>query len=296
MPLKRLKEFIEEKSDYLVIRTTNAWLLKEEQKKILQVEIDEDSEIITNNKEGFAQFQNIQPEWFQNQLVYWNKLRVSKVRIASPEYPLNVLLANICLVLVIEGKEYLLSFYRDISLQGWNMPGGCPKNLEEIFSPRAVAIRETCEEVLLGDANGRFYFFGFSKVEIEHGLDAWDLKPKEIVSLSPKELSFGKGDAQNLVLEMPDRETRIENIVLTIDPYYALFWITLYWRLTLPIKLSELRIFDGEQKRDGSLLNRVVRLTTKDGEIAAMFVYGQNIFSADWSNPAIKKQVSIGDL
>ncbi len=293
MKFKRLNEVVEKQDSVLMPLTTEAWLTKET-KKTLSVALDKDSEVFTNYKEGI-EYRETSSDWFKNQLDLWNKpeSNETKVRIATPEHPLVIVVGDICLILVIEGKKYLVSSYRDIPFEGWVIPGGCPRNIGEVFNPRLIAAREAREELLIGDVKGNFFSLGSSKVELEENLQKWNLKPREIISLCPQELFLGKGDAEIFVIEMPGRKTRTENVNVIVDPDHIAVFVTLYWQINLPIKLSELRLFDGEKKGDGSLLNREVRLTNKNGETSAIFSYGQNIFSADWNSLVTKKRIPI---
>ena len=294
MKFKKLKDFNEEqKSDILTIRATDAWLIREPA-KTLYVKLDEESEIMTTSKELIMHYEGALSslDWLKKKLSLWSNPSTKKLRIATPEHPLEMVAGDICLVLVIEGKEYILNTYRDIPFEGWVLPGGHSGNLDEIFNPKLIAAREAFEEVLIGDINGRFYSLG-SLANLEKNLQDWNLKPKEIIFPPIEEISLKRGDVQNLLVEMNNRQKRIENINLTIDSQASIVMLTLYWRLKLSIKLAELRLFDGERDKNGLLLNRVVRLTTKERTTAAMFYSGQNILLAGWSTPGEEKRAII---
>lgn len=287
-----MAEFVEERGDRLLtIRVTEAWLVKEPV-ETLYVELNENLEVLTSSGERKKHFETASSDWFQKQLEEWSKPEITKVRIADPDHPLEAITADVCLTLRIEGKEYIVNIFRDIYPKGWLIPGGCPRNLEEVFNPRVTAGREMCEEVLIGDTRGRAYSFCPSRVELMENIQSWNLTPAKIVPLSTEELYPKRGDAQNLILRMGDRETRTENINVTIDPQTASIPVTLYWRISLPIKLSELQIFDGEKReKDRSLINRAVRITDKGGSVAAIFVSGQNILLADWVTQKTRERV-----
>lgn len=291
---KRLNE-VSGKQSQLQVIVNRARLIREQGgKKSLLVEIEENPEVILAQKEGQAHAEACSSDWFKRRLEAFRAGDSEEVVIADSQNPLIVNVGDVCLILRIEGKDYLVSFYRDIHLQGWVIPGGNPTNFEEVFDPKTVAFREAREELIIGDTQRTFYFIGVFKKELELNIERWKSTPKKIISLPYQELFFENGDAQNLILQMPGRgATKIENVNVTVDPYYVAVFLTFYLQVELPIKLSELCLFDGETLPGGGLLNRLVRLIDKKGEIAAIFTYGQNVLSADWNNPATKKRVSI---
>ncbi len=291
---KRLNEFVEGRTgQFLTARTTKAWLEKSESKKTLYVVLKKDSEILTTSKERREHFENVDREWFEKQLKKWNKKRTKRIEIATPEHPLEVVTGDTCPILKIEGERYVLSFYRDIVPQGWLIPGGCPRNFQELLNPKITARREFCEEVLIGDIQGRVYSF-YSLDKLKENCKSWKLEPTEIKPIFDRELSLEKGHASDLVMKMGSKRKRTENISIIIDAEIASVSATIYWEGKPRIKLSDLRIFDGEKLKDGSLLNRPVRLTNvKDESLAAIFVHGQNILSADWITPTTEKRATI---
>lgn len=289
----KLKDFVEGRVSLLTVMTTEAYLTKFP-KKTLEVILDENSEILTSSQERKNHFINASSGWLYAKLADWEKPEIKEVRIATPKYPLEVVTGDVCLILVIEGEEYFLSAFRDILPVGWVIPGGCPKNLEEVFYPNLTARRKTVEEVLIGDTEGRIYPF-ISLEETVELARKWKLKPEDeaIVMLLCKEIFSGKGDATSLIVRKGREEAKTENTMLIVDPRLASVSATFYLKVELPIKLSELRIFDGEfNETTRTLINRPVRLT-KDGELTAIFVSGQNILSAGWNTPRTQERATL---
>ena len=223
------------------------------------------------------------------------------MQIASVDHPLEVVIGFVCPVLVLDQKEYILSFYRDILPMGWLIPGGCPSTFEELFHPRTVASREACEEVLITDANGVVYHPEVANIDAGHiareNCSAWRLEPTAMQFVQLEEFtpeSTQVRDASSIVFLLDGEEVRVENVAVTIDPEIASASIVLYWKMHLPISLSELRLFDGEKLPDGTLLNRPVRLTpVEGGDPIVIFSRGQSILAADWITEAQRRQVSI---
>ncbi len=292
---KRLNEFIEGRTgQFLTAKTTKAWLEKFGQKKTLHVVLKNDSEILTTSKERKKHFENVDREWFEKQLKKWNREKTKRIEIATPDHPLEVITGDTCPVLKIEGERYILSFYRDITPQGWLIPGGCPRNFQELLNPKIVAQREFCEEVLIGDIQGKVYYFHSISDELKENFESWRLEPTEIKPLFGRELSLEKGHANNLDIRIGDKGEKTKDISIFVDSEIASVSATVYWEGKLRIKLSDLRLFDGERLKDGSLLNRPVRLTNiRDESLAAIFVHGQNILSARWITTATEKRATI---
>lgn len=299
---KKLNE-VKGDTDQLLVRTTEAYLKKENQEgkeiKTLYVKIEENSESMTNFKERRKHFKTAEREWLENRLKEFKSPEAKEVEVADSKRPLEIITGDVFLILQIKSKDYSLGFFRDIEPIGWLIPGGCPENLEEVFNPKTVAARELCEEVIIGDIYGKIYSLGGSQKNLVENLHSWNLEPEEITPLETKEVSFEKGQAQNLVIRKGGREEKIENVAVGIDSQNASVSITLYRRAILPgkLSLSELRIFDGERREDGSLLKRPVRLkrieAKKDEPPDAIFVSGNNILLVDWHTSIIEELAAI---
>lgn len=287
---KKLKEFTEE-SSLLTVRCTNAWL---EKKPIptLFVTIEEEMEVLTSSEERLKHSKSISPTWLEEQLKKWKNGDASRIDVATPEHPLEVLTGDIALILVIEGKKYLLSVFRDISPIGWLIPGGCPRNKKELLNPRLLASRECAEEILISDDKGRVYNIYPSTEELEENIREWKLVSPEIVSILPTELPPKGGDVRNLVIEH-DGRYQIENINVLINSRTASVAVTIYWKVILPIKLKNLRLFDGEKNPEGKLLNRPIRLTDKNEKVKAIFSGGHNILLSTWHLESDRKRMFI---
>ncbi len=293
---KKLKEIAEGRTDLLTIRCTNAWLERNPEPTIF-LEINDEMETLTSSRERREHFKTASP-WLAEQLVRWKNSDMSKITVATQKYPLEVLTGNTVLVLVIEGKRYFYSIYRDIYLKGWVILGGCPRSREELLNPRILIARECAEEVLIGDTVGKIYDFSTSVNEVMENVDAWQkegsLITKEIVSLSAEELPPAKGDAQNMIIKLNGQETKIENITVMINTTVASVGTNTYLEVVLPVKLNELRLFDGEKLPNKVLLNRLVRLTDEQGGWSALFSRGDNLFlAADWITPTIAEKAVI---
>lgn len=246
----------------LTIRVIEAYLIKEPV-ETLYVNLNDDLEVITNSQGVQEHFKETDAGWLQKRFEEWEKPEVREVRIATPEHPLEVLDTAICLILSIEGRDYIPIIYRDIYPKGWVIPGGRTKNLREIFSPELCAIRELSEEVLIVDTKGRIYYFYPSATSlIEEHVQKRGLKPTEEKSLYIERLAFPKkGNVQNLVVEMNGKERKARDVNIFIDSQTATTTAAFYWKLNLPVPLEELKVFDGERGEDGSLLDRETRLT-----------------------------------
>ena len=201
--MKRLKDFVEGRFDLLTIRTTEAYLTRSPV-KTLEVFLDEDSEILTSSREREVHFTENSPGWYNLRLNKWRQGEVDKIRIATIQHPLEVVTGDICLILVIEGKEYALSVFREV---GWLLPGGCPKNLEEVFYPSLTAQREIAEEILIGDTEGRIYILSCLEETLDQVIETahkWKLEPEDrsIVTLPYEEVFPEKGDATSLIMKI----------------------------------------------------------------------------------------------
>lgn len=292
---KKLKEIAEGRTDLLTIRCTNAWLERNSEPTIF-VEINDEMEALTSSRERREHFKTASP-WLAEQLARWKNSDIPKITVATQEYPLEVFTGDTALVLVIEGKRYLYSIYRDIYPKGWLMPGGCSRSREELLNPRMLIARECSEEILISDIVGKIYNFSTSANEVMESVEAWQkeraLIAGEVVSLSVEELPLAKGDAQNMIIRLNGRETKIENITVMIDATTASVSTSTSLGVVLPIKLNELRLFDGEKLPNKVLLNRPVRLTDEQGDWSALFSRGDNIFLAGWITLATAEKAVI---
>lgn len=296
---KKLKEVAEGRTDLLTIRCVRAWL-ERRPSPILIAEIDDDMEVLTASRERREHYPT-SVNWLKKQLAEWRQSNTQKVMIASTEHPLEVVTGDTGLILKVEGKRYLWSVYRDIPPKGWLMPGGCPRSISEILNPRALAVRECSEEILISDTAGRVYNFFPSDQELTENIEAWQeersLQATEIISLPAKELQPPKGgDAQKLVIRYQGEEKVTSNVDLRVDADISSLALTLYWEVVLPIKFDELRLFDGEKLRGKTLLNRPVRLVSQVGgkqKVAARFSRGDNIDLAGWITPETAERAVI---
>jgi len=203
LTLKELKN-LEGKLNFCTARATEAWLQKKAKKEraVLYVELDGNTEFITNGRERREHFRSIDSAWLEKQL----KKDSKDIRIADLDHPLEVISGDVCLILKIEGEKYILSQYRDIEPIGWLIPGGLPKNLEELCYPIDVATREVREEVLIADTSGRVYTLGEQTEQLTRNIKLWDLSPSEIVPLSKKNIFLERtGLAQPLNYVQPSR-------------------------------------------------------------------------------------------
>ena len=292
-------------NQFLTVRARQAWVSRKN--KTLYVKLDWDSEILTSSKERQQHFASVSRSWFDSALLELDR-GTNFVQIASCDQPLEVITGDVCLILVLEEKEYIVSHYRDIPPIGWVIPGGCPKSFEELFHPRIVATREACDEVLMLDAKGVVYVLGRAVgigTSVLANFDAWGLKPTRIVRADVYERIFECArarDADHIMFLVDNEEIPVENVAVTIDPQIGSVTVTLYWRIYLPIRLCELRLFDGERLEDGALLNRPIRLApVQGGDPVAIFQSGEQLpqsqwktewMEADWVTEGTRKQVT----
>ncbi|MFH1036565.1 MAG: hypothetical protein V1756_00645 [Patescibacteria group bacterium] len=295
---KKLSEFKEGGLALLTLRATNAVLVRRGDTAYLVVilpENDTDIEVMTSTKERREHSNTVSPEWLSIRLEEWRN-GSPKVTVATPEHPLEIVTGDVCVILEIEGQEYVVTFYRDIPPKGYLPAGGCSKNKRGIFFTRETANRETFEEFMVGNDTGTFYTLGHSaeaQACLEENLQIWGLKADTILHPDVIEWFFPKkGEAQNLIIEQGVREYRTENASFFIAPQTASVAMTLFWKVSIPAKLSELRFFDGEKSKDNSLLKRPVRLTTRDGKPVAIYVYGNEVMNATWHLPSTKERAT----
>ncbi len=288
---KKLGEIAEERVPLLTVRCTKAWLTKDPG-PTLYVSISPEMEVLTSLRERNEHIKSASPR-LKEALSIWEASCATSIEIASPEHPLEVITGDIVLTLILEGRKYLLSVFRDIPPIGWSTPGGCPRNLAELLDPKVLGRREGAEEVLIFDKEGKVYNPYPFKEETEKIVQLWKLAPKDWVSVPAKELPAKGRHTQCLVIDYGGQQKRIDDINITIDPDTATVFSTIYWEVNLPIKLEDLRLFDGELADDGTLLNRSIRLTDEEKNVAAIFSHGHNILLFGWHLPSDPIRVSI---
>ncbi|MCX6764332.1 MAG: hypothetical protein NTU58_01355 [Candidatus Nealsonbacteria bacterium] len=292
---KKLKEIAEGRTDLLTIRCSNAWLERNPEPTIF-VELNDEMEVLISSRDRREHFKTASP-WLAEQLEKWRNSDVQKITVATKEYPLEIFAGDTALILVIEGKRYLYSAHRDIYPKGWLLPGGCSRSREELLNPRILMSRECAEEVLITDQEGKIYNFSNSINEMMENVKAWQkegsLTPGNMIPLSVKELSLAKGDVRNIVIRLNGQESKIENIAVTIDAKIAEVSTCIYLEAVLPIKLNELRLFDGEKLPDKTLLNRPIKLTDEQGDCPALFSRGNNLFISGWVTPATAEKAFV---
>ncbi len=287
---KKLKEVSEGRTDLLTVRSTNVWLSRRPESTI-HIRIDEEMEALTTSKERGQHFKTASP-WLRDQIGRWRGSDIAEIEVASKKYPLEVIAGDIALILVIEGEKYLVSFFRDIDPVGWLVAGGCPRSRKEFFTIKELAIREASEEILISDKEKRAYQLFPSREEMEDNIQALKLDIKEVIRLPARELAPPKGDAQDLIIVFEGREIKTEGVNVTVDHEVASVAVILYYEVELPIRLSELMIFDGERFPDKTPIHRPAQLTDKDGNQLAIFSRGHNILAAKSGKP---KWISEGE-
>jgi len=290
---KKLKEVEgkREASRLLTVRVTEAYLRKP---SILDVNITPDLEVITNGQIRQEHFRSVNPEWLEKRLAEWQNSESQDIRVATPEHPLEILDADFCPVLVVEGQEYLVSIYRDIDPLGWVLPGGCPLNMVEVCDPRAAAEREASEEVLIVRKETAFCYFPYWLNLIEENIKRWQLKVKKLSRPKMEEIILPcKGQARNLVVRRDGKaEKVVRNVSLFLNAKISTLTAVFYYRIYLPGKLGEIEIYDGEKTDKGFPIRRLIRLTDRRGKIAAFFDNRDvkkpdagTLLTAEWNAP-----------
>jgi hypothetical protein len=280
---KRLKEVAEGRVDLLTVRSTEVSLIRTPLPTLYLV-INDEMEVLTNTRERRAHYKTASPR-LRKQVKKWETSAISTIKVASEEHPLEVVTGDIALILIIEGRKYLVSFFRDIDPIGWLVAGGCPRSRREFFDVKALALREGSEEILISDTNGRIYDLFPVNESLETNIQDWKLEKKKIIQLPAREVRPAEGHAQRLIVNFNDQETKIEDVNVTVDYEFASVAATWYFEAELPIKLNELRVFDGERLPDKTLINRPVQLTDKEGYQIAIFSRGLNILSGKAGKP-----------
>ncbi|GEM_PF-4605868 len=303
--LREVLEIGEEHKGILTARATEAYLAREVDGSTLTAKITDLTEVLTTSRERREHFKTADKMWLSRQLEKWNN-GDNYVVIATRDHPLEVITNDVCLLLTIEGIPYLVSTLRDIAPIGWLISGGCPNNFSELKAPHEIAFREVCEEVLIGDVNGNAYTFGlldehvqmlFSKLGLSLGPS---IKRLSLETIKPKRQSGKNADASWFHLHTQTSkfslDTCVHNAVIDIDPEIASACTTLYCNITLPTSmcLQDLRLYDGEELPDGTMLKRPMRLTKKDGACIALFIQGQYVpVTGGWITETSAKQTAI---
>ena len=250
----------------------------------LCVAIDEEMEVLTSSRERRQHFSTVSP-WLESQMKKWEKERPDSLLVGQQEQPLEIICGDTAVILNIEGRKYLVSFFRDIYPVGWLVAGGCPRSRKEILDVKSLAVREGSEEIIVGDIHNKIYQLFPSREEIEENIRILNLKVNEIVRLPAKEIPPARGDAQNLKIVFNGQETEIKGVNVTVDYEIASVAVTFYYEVELPITLDELRIFDGELLPDKTPLHRPVQLTDGNGNQVAIFSRGYNILATKSGKP-----------
>jgi len=300
---KKLKEVTGKDVKILTIRATEVYLEKTPVKTLFAV-IKDDSEVLTNSSERkkHFEFSKNYSEWFKERLEEFNDPKTKKVRIANSEYPLELLTGDSYPILVMQEKLYFVQIYRDIYPKGWLMPGGCPKNMHEILNPKLTIDRELSEEVIVLDKDNTYYGLAINisdqEEQIQKNLKSWRLKPKATKKVLPVIIKPSYCTAERIDIAYRKTKARTNNVVVGIDCDVGSISVGTYLRYDLPIRLQDIRIFDGE-KSGKTLLNRPVRLmkvqsmSTPAVSLAAIFSRGDNIFSAGYVTEEAEKRTSI---
>lgn len=284
----------EEVPRLLTLRVTDAYLRRP---SVLDVNITPDLEVITNSRVRQEHFRSVNPEWLEERLEEWRSSEGRDIRIATPEHPLEVLDADFCPILVVEGREYLVSIYRDIDPLGWVLPGGCPLNMKEIYSPRATAEREVSEEVLITRQGTAFYFFPYWINLIEENIKKWQLEVKKLRRPKMEEMVLPhKSQIRDLVIRRDGKaEKVVRNVNLFLNAKISTLTAAFYCRIYLPGKLGEIEIYDGEKTDKGFPIRRLIRLTDRRGEVVASFDNREvkepdagTLLVAEWNAPTTK--------
>ena len=287
---KKLKEVAEGRTDLLTVRSTDVWLRRMPE-PTLYVAIDEEMEALTSSRERRQHFSTVSP-WLRSQMEKWEKEELDPIQVGSRAHPLEVVCGDVALILIIESKKFLVSFFRDIDPVGCLVAGGCPRSLKEFLDIGALAAREGSEEIVVADTYDRVYQMFPSKEEIEENCRVLNLNAKKIIRWPGKGVLPPKGDAQNLKMSFGGRETETRGGNITVDYEIASVSVTFYYEVAFPFPLDDLRIFDGELLPDKTLIHRPVQLTDENGNQVAIFSRGHNIFAGKGGKP---KWISEGE-
>ena len=216
----------------------------------------------------------------------WEKEEPDSIQIGHQAQPLEVICGDVAMILKIEGKKYLVSFFRDIDPVGWLVAGGCPRSRKEFLDVKALAVREASEEIVIANKYSKAYQLFPLREELEANIQILNLDINEVVTPIVREVPPVEGDAQNLKIVFNGREVEVKGVNVTVDCEIASVALTFYYEVELPIALDELKIFDGELFPNRTPIHRPAQLTDKDGNQVAIFCRGHNIFAGKGGKPA----------
>lgn len=269
MALKTLGEVLGATTDLLTVRVRDAKLHRGR----LSVSITRDDEVLTTSRERRQHFQSADSEWLQYQV---ELSKNQEAAIADSDHPVEFITGGVCPILKLEDGEFVVSVLRDIYPTGFLIPGGCPASIVELLDPRIAAEREVTEELFLGDKQGTAFSIGTQDL-LKRGLRDWGIAIKKIIPAPQIDthVALMSGDAQSLEINTSIAgNARLDNTTLFLDHEVASLQLVLYWRIHLPLRVPDLRMWDGERLPDGTLLRRLMRLTALGGHTEAFFMNG----------------------
>ncbi|MBI4098717.1 MAG: hypothetical protein HY437_01630 [Candidatus Magasanikbacteria bacterium] len=286
---------VRNQAPFVTVRSTNATLTRDRETRILYARIHADMEVCANNADRRSHFVEADVDWLRDRLDQFAGGEFS-IPIGTPEHPLEVVTGDTCLVLVIEGARYVVSFLRDIDPVGWLIPGGCPQSFDELLQPEKTAERECGEEVIITDREGAILWHADRNNVLgdtfKTALAGWRLKAESIRLLEGRDIpTTGLGTADRLVIEYNTNTYKTVTPV-SIAPEIASAAITLYREVEIPVPLADLRLYDGEMTPKGELIRRAIRLTDQWGNMVALFVGGMNALEMSWSTPRTAAQAT----
>ncbi len=263
MEFKRMSEAMEKRWSLFWVITHNAELVEKDGKSSFIVDAGENPYILTTPRDFKEYMKNLSLRWYFNQMELWACPDIKRVKIATSIHPLAVAAGDTCFILVIEGREYIVAFYRDISKKGWLIPGGSPGNLEELLNLRQVAWREGCEEVIIMDTKtGTVYSFGSPEERLRDIMgNGYGIKISSVSQIRAEEAPLIKGNAQRFVINVGGRKAIRNNYNVTVDPEIPDVSVTFYRHIYLPIPLSRVMVLDGETNGEGKPIDRFIRLS-----------------------------------
>ncbi|OGL88756.1 hypothetical protein A3H75_00400 [Candidatus Uhrbacteria bacterium RIFCSPLOWO2_02_FULL_51_9] len=280
---------------FITVRATDATLTRDGETRILYVRMRDDTEVCANNADRRSHFVGADAGWFRDRLERFTG-GIFNIPIGTPEHPLEIVTGDTCLVLVIEGARYVVSFLRDIDPVGWLIPGGCPQSLDELLQPKIVANRECMEEVIITDREGTILWHADRNNVLGETFKAafagWRLKTESVRLLESQPIpTAGIGTADRLVIEYAGKKHETTAPVF-IGPEIASAAITLYREVEIPVPLADLHLYDGEMTPKGELIRRAVRLTDVWGNMVALFTNGLNALEMPWNTPRTADQAT----
>jgi len=309
MELKKLKEY-EGEGSFITVKTTEAWLVKENGRWIFDLKISPESEICTSLRERENHFKSYSSDWIEQKIdlqkrINRGELKIKKIRVADRDHPLEMVGGVACLVLEIESELYCVNSLRDIYPKGWLLPGGTSDNLWEISHPANIAYRELWEEI---EINGR-------KVLIDNNKTPF--LRKSGAKLSQVNFLHHIGNAQNIIvrekrngtynskgLQGTEIASLTKNVTVGINSEIGTVTICAFPKIKFPGSIAEINISDKEKNIEGRPLQRPVRLVNiRNGITSAIFLKGKNILlkenedilkenldvlNASWSSPLMR--------